>query len=66
MRPGRFHPGNSITLYGITSFNPLSFNEAGAFPPRKSGVRRIYRRLDTSFNEAGAFPPRKYAPLFSW
>ena len=34
MRPGRFHPGNhalSGAAYGLVG----SFNEAGAFPPRK-------------------------------
>ena len=34
MRPGRFHPGN-VKLEGITGDDWDSFNEAGAFPPRK-------------------------------
>ena len=35
MRPGRFHPGN---IYGAVQRWPhdKGFNEAGAFPPRKS------------------------------
>ena len=39
-----------------------SFNEAGAFPPRKYH-RRPTRAMPLlkCFNEAGAFPPRKYA-----
>ena len=36
MRPGRFHPGNSSEIVAPHSGLPR-FNEAGAFPPRKSG-----------------------------
>ncbi len=37
MRPGRFHPGNSRPLRVPTpsTSSNTSFNEAGAFPPRK-------------------------------
>ena len=34
MRPGRFHPGNFWCGW-LWFFGWLSFNEAGAFPPRK-------------------------------
>ena len=35
MRPGRFHPGNQPNA-DKWEFYELGFNEAGAFPPRKS------------------------------
>ena len=34
MRPGRFHPGNEKRSR-LLSVTTTSFNEAGAFPPRK-------------------------------
>ena len=38
MRPGRFHPGNWSQVDLPVPRGP-SFNEAGAFPPRKSSVQ---------------------------
>ena len=38
MRPGRFHPGNEENCYVLLS-HIRSFNEAGAFPPRKFSGR---------------------------
>ena len=59
MRPGRFHPGNFPRL-SFGGLNVESFNEAGAFPPRKSPkYERESYSTNSSFNEAGAFPPRK-------
>ncbi len=40
MRPGRFHPGNMRTSYDW-SHPCLSFNEAGAFPPRKLDMAAV-------------------------
>ncbi len=60
MRPGRFHPGNHCPT-GHPGTASIGFNEAGAFPPRKSLPE--YREqlfAEASFNEAGAFPPRKF------
>ena len=60
MRPGRFHPGNVGQLF-IRGCGPMScFNEAGAFPPRKSAKIGRHKPIKRRFNEAGAFPPRKY------
>ena len=36
MRPGRFHPGNNEEELTPKARPSDSFNEAGAFPPRKS------------------------------
>ena len=39
MRPGRFHPGNlckTESAHGCSTGQRHRFNEAGAFPPRKS------------------------------
>ena len=60
MRPGRFHPGNfqKDDLRFVRDI--ISFNEAGAFPPRKSKpIASSPRKRSRRFNEAGAFPPRK-------
>ena len=59
MRPGRFHPGNRDNRRIITGACS-GFNEAGAFPPRKSQHGHIFgASRQNRFNEAGAFPPRK-------
>ena len=62
MRPGRFHPGN-FRSRRLATPNLHSFNEAGAFPPRKLYHLRFSScRALVGFNEAGAFPPRKSRP----
>ena len=43
MRPGRFHPGNAFER-GRCTIQLVSFNEAGAFPPRKYGNVLDYPR----------------------
>ena len=59
MRPGRFHPGNPASTV-LNLSDRASFNEAGAFPPRKLGVCGAIIAAYIGFNEAGAFPPRKF------
>ena len=58
MRPGRFHPGNRGYMPELL-VRIGGFNEAGAFPPRKSATVDLSPTPTRCFNEAGAFPPRK-------
>ena len=59
MRPGRFHPGNLRAAEHTLQALIDRFNEAGAFPPRKSTRTGSSIARCDCFNEAGAFPPRK-------
>ena len=62
MRPGHFCPGNSPKALRGRARSGKSFNEAGAFLPRKPTTASRGAGGGTSFNEAGAFLPRKPRP----
>ena len=57
MRPGRFHPGNAAT-FQARPYQEGSFNEAGAFPPRKSHPEIGFRMANTLTN----ITPRRFHP----
>ena len=59
MRPEHFCPGNTSAA-NRSEWAQTTFNEAGAFLPRKPPRScRAGRPARCSFNEAGAFLPRK-------
>ena len=59
MRPGHFYPGKRAGAITPNKFL-RSFNEAGAFLPRKTcGPEAAGEHPLAGFNEAGAFLPRK-------
>ena len=57
MRPGRFHPGNGGGER-LPAALEKSFNEAGAFPPRKlPAVDRVLFLLNCASMRPGRFHP---------
>ena len=68
MRPGHFCPGNMYREAQDLE-NATSFNEAGAFLPRKPSSTSRLSSASLRFNEAGAFLPRKHSEtgdLVTW
>ena len=61
MRPGHFCPGNP-SWCSLAIGARSSFNEAGAFLPRKRDGVQPGTASRRGFNEAGAFLPRKLPP----